>query len=152
MTGDFDVAWSLTDAPHRLALVQSWLMVENQAGDDALASSLADDQLPPDRWAQFAAWRLGRWRDIVFKDLMDREWGTLDETEPVGPDLEFAVLVIGHTAGYVDPGQQYEVQFLTMRLTDLGWLVAGVGRTVPVPGWPPSEIKVDTDQFGTPRS
>jgi hypothetical protein len=144
---DFDDAWSLTDGPLRLALLQSWIMVTGrdvEADPDDLAESLVDRD-PPDLWAEFAQWRLGRWRDLTFAALVAQGWGIVSTPEYVGPDLEFVRLAVGAVDDVVAIEGPIAAQTLTMRLVDGEWRVAGIGRTLPRPGWPPSEDVIPTE-------
>lgn len=146
---DLDAAWPMTDPALRLALVQSWIMVtgrDDPADRDDLAAGLVERR-PPDLWAEFTSWRLGRWREITFVDLVEQGWGIVSIPEYVGPDLEFVRLAIGAVDDVVEVEGPIAAQTLTMRLVDGEWIVAGIGRTLPRPGWPPSEDGIPTE-FG----
>jgi hypothetical protein len=147
---DLNVAWSMTDEPLRLALVQSWMMLTGRDGRsdrDEVAAGLVVGQ-PADEWSEFAAWRLGRWREITFRDLVQEGWGIVSAPEYVGPDLEFVRFAVGAVDEVTEIEGPIAAQTLTMRLAvDAVWLVAGIGRTVPRPGWPPSEDEIATE-FG----
>jgi hypothetical protein len=138
---DLDEAWELTAEPLRLALVQAWLIATGQADTDdrdARAAALADGPPHPD-WQAFSAWRLSRWRQGRFRRFVEEGWGLLTLPELVGPDLEFVRVAPGSEGGELKPGDAVVVQTLTLGFVEDEWLVAGIGRTLPSPGWPPVE-------------
>jgi hypothetical protein len=71
-----------------------------------------------------------------------REWGILGRTYPEGPDLELVALV-DHPGGSDAAGEPLRTQFFVMRLSPTGrWRVAGIGRSLAAPGWPPTEERI----------
>ncbi len=126
---------------------ESWLMITGfgeESNRDARADGIAEGPGSPD-WAEFAAWRLTGWRERVFGLLVDQSWGLVSVPEYVGPDIEFVRIAPGGEARELVAGEPVVVQTLTLRLVDGAWFIAGVGRTLPVPGWPPREQELATD-------
>ena len=144
--GDLAAAWPLTDRPLRLALAQAWILNGYTGplrdGKDALAEALADGTSHP-LWWQLAGWRIHQWRTTTLASLLP---GFCLVTVPEMPAPDVALVRLAPAAGIdaMESGRPFEVQTLTMRLVDQAWLVAGVGRSLPVPGWPPSEQDVPT--------
>lgn len=69
---DLTSAWPLTDEPLRLALAQSWVMLEGDRVDvaacnrDVLAGALAEADHPASPfWPEFSGWRIIRWREVL---------------------------------------------------------------------------------------
>ncbi len=144
-SADLEAAWAIMDWPLRLSLVQSWMIDSEIVGPnrDRLAQDLA--QGPGARnWSAFAQWRLHRWRDGTFELFPRGSWGIVTVPEVVGPDLEF-VRISSLDQRTVAAGEAIVAQTLLVRLVDGAWLVAGIGRYQPVPGWPPSEQELPTD-------
>lgn len=143
---DLAEAWPLTDGPLRLALAQSWILSaapEAAVQDrDGTARAIADG--PPPGWADFADWRVQRWRDHTFRDFVTEGWGLVSVPEVAGPDVEFVRIAPGRDGRELPAGARVLVQTLTVRLVDNVWLVAGIGRTLAVPGWPPTEETLPT--------
>jgi hypothetical protein len=123
----------------------------DQPDRDLVAARLAAGPGHAD-WADFAAWRLTRWRDVTFKQFVDEGWGLVTIPEYVGPELEFVRIAPGREGRTVKAHEPVVVQTLTVRLVEGAWLVAGIGRTVAVPGWPPTEEQLPTDFGPEPRS
>ena len=141
---DLGAAWPLMTRPLRLALVQSWLLTAYTGpmrDRDTLAAAIADRTHP--LWSKFAAWRMARWHAETFAFLLP-DWGVASIPEAATLDVEFVRLAAGTAPRPVEPGQGFVVQTLTMRLVDDRWLVAGIGRGLAVPGWPPSESDLPT--------
>lgn len=139
--GDLQSVWPVTDEPLRLALLQSWILSESIAsiGDRVqLAESLVASVDAP-RWNEFEVWRLSRWRQITFREAVERGWGVLSVPEPVGQDAEFVRICPGNEFREVAAGQTIRAYTFVARLSEDGWRVAGIGRTIPAPGWPPTE-------------
>jgi hypothetical protein len=127
------------DQPLRLALVQSWLLNAYTGplrDKDVLAGVIAEAGHP--LWAKFAAWQVQRWHAEAFPLLL-AGWGVVSIPEAAAPDIAFVGLTSAGGGPPVEAGQPLTVQTLTMRSVDQRWLLAGIGRTVAVPGWPPSE-------------
>lgn len=147
---DLVAAWALTDHPLRLALAQSWLMNTQQSVDDRsrdrVAAGIADGN-GSDYWGEFAEWRLTRWREQTFKPFVEQGWGLVSIPEMAGPDVEFVRLAPGRQGRELAAGEPVLVQTLTVRLVRGSWLMAGIGRTLAIPGWPPTEHDLPTD-FG----
>ncbi len=144
---DLAETWAFTDIPLRLALAQSWLVHTGRAATDqdrdGAAETLAN--VPGSReWTDFAEWRLARWRNGILKPFVDGGWGVVTIPEVVGPDLEFVRIALGGNARELQAGETVLAQTLTVRLIDGAWLVAGIGRTLAVPGWPPTEQELPT--------
>lgn len=136
---NLDSAWPLMDRPLRLALVQSWLLNAYTGplrDKDMLAGVIEEGGHP--LWSKFAAWRMQRWHAETFAFLLPG-WDVVSIPEAAGPDLEFVELTSATGGDAVEAGQPLTVQTLTMRFVDQRWLVGGIGRTLAVPGWPPSE-------------
>ena len=145
---DLTAVWELVEEPLRLALVQSWILLEQGRADlavedkDALANALA---LPLPRhpaWQEFASWRVMRWRKVFPPYVTDAgRRGFVSVPALVGIDLE-AVLVAGTTTRIprrLDAEEPVEVQRFLVRHTPDGVRLAGIGGVLPIPGWPPSE-------------
>lgn len=144
---DLGSVWDLTDAPLRLSLVQSWMMVtglDRQPDRDLVAVGVVARRLQT-MWTEFEEWRVGRWRDLTFHEIVAKGFGVVSTPEYVGPDIEFVRLAIGSVDEPVDIEGDVMAQTLTMRFADGGWLVAGIGRSLPRPGWPPGEDEIPTD-------
>lgn len=145
--GDLVEAWTLTAAELRLALVQTWLIATDRADTDdrdTVAAALADGPPHPD-WDSFAAWQLQKWREGRFRRFVQEGWGLLTLPELVGPDLELVRIAPGREGAELKPGDAIVVQTLTVQLVGDSWLVAGVGRSLPRPGWPPAEERLLTE-------
>jgi len=132
-------AWTLMDRPLRLALVQSWLLNAYTGplrDKDTLAGVIEEGGHP--LWAKFAAWRMQRWHAETFAFLLP-DWGVVSIPEAAAPDIEFVRLTSATGGRAFEAGQPLTVQTLTMRFDGQRWLLGGIGRTLAVPGWPPSE-------------
>ncbi len=132
-------AWPLMDRPLRLALVQSWLLNAYTGplrDKDMLAGVIEEGGHP--LWAKFAAWRMQRWHAETFAFLLPG-WGVVSIPEAAAPDIEFVGLTSATGGHAVEAGRPLTVQTLTMRFVGQRWLLGGIGRTLTVPGWPPSE-------------
>ena len=146
-SGDLSGAWQLVDPPLRLALVQSWIMMEQDRSEfmledrDELAAALAAPDSTHRLWSEFAHWRVTRWRNVLPGFVTDASRrGFVSTPALVGVDLE-AVLVSETSGGTrkIHAGGPVEVQrFLVRHAPDLARL-AGIGGVLPIPGWPPSE-------------
>lgn len=149
---DLVAAWGLTAWPLRLALVQGWMINTGLASledeRDVVAELVASGP-GPGEWAEFEAWRLGRWRERTFKTFVDEGWGLVSIVEPVRPEVELVRFGVGREGRRLQPGEGMLAQTLTMQLIGGKWLVAGIGRTIAVPGWPPHEEPLPTDLGGT---
>jgi hypothetical protein len=139
--GDMATVWAVTDPDLRLALVQSFILgypIESDNRDD-LAGSIARGEMP--WWPVFAAWRLERWQNTFTSDML--EWGTRAGHHLVSADLELVVFA-DHQGGRVRAGTPALMQSFVCRLGGDGvWRVAGIGRAVARPGWPPTKDVVD---------
>ena len=141
---DLSAAWRLTDRPLRVALVQSW-MIATGLDDTPARQSVADaiaDNVGHARWSAFAEWRLRRWRENTFKSFVADGWGLVSVPELVGPDLEFVRVAPGREGRELSADDPIFVQTLTVRFVEGVWLVAGIGRSLPNPGWPPYETSL----------
>lgn len=145
---DLAGAWPLTDEPLRLALVQSWLVLEQDRADvagkdlDALADVLASAEPDDPLWPEFAYWRLSRWRAVLPDYVTDAAVrGFVSLGAPLGVDLEAVMLSRSDDSsdGTFDAGEPLPVYRVLVRHTEAGARVAGLGGVLPVPGWPPSE-------------
>lgn len=146
--GDLSTVWDLVDEPLRLALVQSWILLEQDRPDvaaedrDALANALASRQPSHPLWQEFVSWRVTRWKNVLPRFVTDAERrGFVSVLALVSVDLE-AVLVGETTNG--EPrrfaaDEPVEVQRFLVRHTPDGVRLAGIGGVLPIPGWPPSE-------------
>lgn len=110
-----------------------------------IAAELVASGPGPEEWAEFEAWRLGRWRDRTFKRFVDEGWGLLSVVEPVRPDVELVRFGVGRDGRRLEPGEEMLAQAVAMQFIGATWLVAGIGRTVAVPGWPPHAERLPTD-------
>jgi hypothetical protein len=141
---NLEAAWPLMDRPLRLALVQSWLLNAYTGplrDKDSLASVIEGGGHP--LWAKFAAWRMQRWHADTFAFLLPG-WGVVSIPKSAAPDIEFVGLTSGTGSHGVEAGKALIVQALTMRYVGQRWLLGGIGRTLAVPGWPPSEQTLPT--------
>lgn len=142
---DLASAWPLTDGPLRLALAQSWVILEGDRVDvaacnrDVLAGALAEaDQPASPLWPEFSGWRIIRWREVLPDFVTDAAIrGTVSGEHPEAPDVE--AVLITHVDTPVFEGEPIAVQRFLVRQTGGAWRVAGIGGVLPVPGWPPSE-------------
>jgi hypothetical protein len=144
---DLEEAWDLTAAALRLALVQSWLIAMDRADADdrdELAAAMAEGPPHPD-WEDFSTWQLDKWRNGRFRRFVREGWGLLTLPELVGPDLELVRIAPGRDGAELKPGDAIVVQTLTVQLVGESWVVAGIGRSLPRPGWPPVEEKLVTE-------
>lgn len=103
--GDLMTVWHLVDKPLRLALVQSWILMEEDRPDiawedrDELASALASPQPSHRVWSEFAHWRTARWKNVLPTFMIDAtRRGFVSIPALIGVDLE-AVLVADTTTG-----------------------------------------------------
>ena len=141
---NLDSAWPLMDRPLRLALIQSWLLNAYTGplrDRDMLAGVIEEGSHP--LWSKFAAWRMQRWHAETFAFLLSG-WGVVSIPEAATPDVAFVGLTSTTGADAVEAGQPLTVQTLTMNFVDQRWLLGGIGRTLAVPGWPPSEQTLPT--------
>ena len=144
LDGDLEQAWELTTPDVRAALAQSYALAATPPGSrdeyEAAVAELTSDEAPAGRWwPAFRAWRLARWQ-ARWSDV--RHWGLLPESALAGPDLEL-VAVVDDAARALETGRPTRAQSFVMRLTsDRRWQVAGIGRNLAVPGWPPSEQEI----------
>jgi len=146
--GDLMAVWHLVDQPLRLALVQSWILLEQDRPDivqedrDELAYALASPRPSHLVWPEFAHWRTTRWKNVLPRFVIDADRrGFVSIPGLVGVDLE-AVLVADTTTGEsrnIDADESVEVQRFLVRHTPDGPRLAGIGGVLPIPGWPPSE-------------
>lgn len=144
--GDLAAAWPLTEADLRLVLVQHWVLSHHDdealvghAGTwDALAAGLAADPPMSDLWEQFAAERLGRWRQY-WTGFSARTWDLRDEPEAPRPDVEVVTFIEPGRKLSLKPGAPVTYRRLAVRRREDAWLVAGVdGTNLFRPGWPPA--------------
>jgi hypothetical protein len=145
--GDLASAWPLTDKPFRLALAQGWIMMNADLpevageGRDQLATALSEDQPSHALWPLFAGWRVVRWRQVL-PHLLDADARSVvvirDEAPVVTPDLEVVTLTRSAERA-IGPGEELSVQRFLVRFGTGGQRLAGIGRVLPLPGWPPSE-------------
>ncbi len=145
---DLTAVWELVEQPLRLALVQSWILLEQDRADlavedrDALANALASPRPRHRVWQEFAIWRVTRWRNVLPRYVTDAgSRGFVSVPALVGVDLE-AVLVAETTTGEprrFDAEEPVEAQRFLVRHTPDGVRLAGIGGVLPIPGWPPSE-------------
>lgn len=148
---DLGSAWALTAPPLRLALVQKWMIntgldaVEDER--DIVAEVVASGPGSA-AWEAFATWRLGRWRTVTFKEFVEEGWGLISIVEPVRPDVVFVRFGIGRDGRRLQPGEGIIAQTVTMQFIGGRWVVAGIGRAIAVPGWPPKEEQLTTDLGG----
>lgn len=147
---DFDTAWALTDDNLRTACVQAWICSESApeqfADPDEVVRRICarEDEV---LWAAFAAWRLWRWRTFTFDQFVGEDINLINVgPEAVAPDVEFVRFTTA-PPGDLPAGSQVLAQTLTMRHVDGSWLVAGIGRSLPEPGWPPSEIELGSSSI-----
>ena len=140
-------AWPLTDGPFRLALAQSWFLLNEDLPEvacedrDELAEALSkSDQPGHSLWSSFAGWRIIRWRKVLPEWVTDAEKrGFVSVPSLIGPDLE-AVMVAPVSGGtHFEADTELCVQRFLVRYTPSGLLLAGIGGVLPVPGWPPTE-------------
>lgn len=147
---DLRGAWTITDYPLRLARVQTWILAEDveggTGGQVALARLVADGPGHP-AWIEFEEWCLGRWRRGTFSDLLDG-WGVVDIVEPAAPNIEIVRVVAGAEARQIAAGDTVLAHSFLTRFSEGSWAVAGIGRMLPRPGWPPSEVEVHSDLTG----
>jgi len=142
---DLAAAWPLTDEPFRLATAQSWIMLETDRSDvsavdrDQLAARLALVEQPSDSlWAEFAGWRLIRWREVLPDYVSAAELrGAVSGEHATAPEIE--QVWITHTETNVVEGSPIEAQRFLVRHVGNEWKVAGIGGVLPIPGWPPGE-------------
>jgi hypothetical protein len=145
---DLTAVWELVDEPLRLALVQSWILLDQDRADltmedrDGLADALASPQPRHRDWHEFSSWRVMRWKSVLPPYVTDAERrGFVSVPGLVGVDLE-SVLVAATTTGdprQLDAEEPVEVQRFLVRHTPDGVRLAGIGGVLPIPGWPPSE-------------
>lgn len=144
---DLQAAWPLTDEPLRLALVQSWVMLESERTDiadedrDELAAELAAERPSHPLWPEFAEWRLARWHS-VFPGWVRSSGrrGVVSSPSLLGVSLEAVMIAeTDGTARPFDAGQPVVVQRFLVRHLSIGVRLAGIGGVLPIPGWPPSE-------------
>ena len=142
---DLTSARPLTDEPLRLALAQSWVMLEGDRVDvaacnrDVLAGALAEADHPASPfWPEFSGWRIIRWREVLPDFVTDAGIrGTVSGDHPEAPDVE--AVWIAHVDTPVFECEPIVVQRFLVRRTVGAWRVAGIGGVLPVPGWPPTE-------------
>ena len=146
---DLAAAWPITTMQFRLSTAQSWILLEQDRPDvaafdrDELAQGLADVEQPAHPlWLDFAGWRIIRWREVLPDYVIVRELrGTVNGQRVMAPNIE-AILI---TAARPDPvlrtDETVEVERFLVQRSESGWLFAGVGGHLPVPGWPPTEIR-----------
>jgi hypothetical protein len=144
-------AWPLTDEPLRLALVQSWVLVNEELVDlsieerNQLTTALARPTQPSHNlWPTFAEWRVRRWRAILPAFVVDpTRRGFVSIPQAIGVDLEAVMIAEARTGEPRTFAAQeaVEVQRLLVRHTADGVRLAGIGGVLPVPGWPPSETE-----------
>jgi len=142
---DLAAAWPLTDEPFRLATAQSWIMLETDRSEvsavdrDQLAARLALVKQPSDAlWAEFAGWRLIRWREVLPDYVTAAKLrGVVSGEHVTAPEIE--QVWITHTGTNIVKGSPIEAQRFLMRHVDSEWKLAGIGGVLPIPGWPPSE-------------
>lgn len=143
--GDLPGAWPLTDPTLRLVLAQDWVwthrhtpMIGHDQDWESIASALAAAPRDHALWETFAKELVHRWQTI-WKGFSVRTWGTWDEPEVVGLDMEMVTFMEsdGRPVRFV-PGRSAFARRFAMRHTGDQWLVAGVnGDQLFRPGWPP---------------
>lgn len=149
---DLRSAWAITTDDLRLALAQSWLITTDRAdlGADARARAIADGD-PGALWDEFEQWRLTRWLTLTWTDVVEDGFSTYSEPEFAAPEICFVRFVPGQISAQVDSDSEpmWMITF-TLRYDAEGWRVAGIGRRLPVPGWPPTEVEVPSDRLAPP--
>lgn len=146
---DLGRAWRLTDEPLRLAMVQSWIVLEDERvteGDrDEVAEALSAERHDHPLWLEFAGWRLVRWRAVLPPYVVDSTTrGVVTLPMPVGVDLEaVGIASVPSSWPHLLPAAgPIEVFRILVRYTPAGARVAGLAGALPHPGWPPSETSV----------
>lgn len=143
--GDLAAAWPLTHPDLRRARAQTWLGTEDLVPRRrwvSVADDLVDNGPASRHWPAFARWLIARWQTLT--EWLRGRWGVLRGVQIVAVDIELVELV---TSARIAPGAVYVSQKLTMRLVDDGiWLVAGIGRYLAVPGWPPTKEELPSER------
>jgi len=150
---DLGSVWMITDESLRRALVQTWVLNESVAGPedrDDLTDELVRSTGHP-AWRAFEDHRVGRWREITFADFVAQGWGVVSVPELLAWDLEYVRVAAGAEERSFEAGESFVAQTFVVRLVDGEWRIAGIGRALPVPGWPPTERVVPSD-MGPPPS
>jgi len=150
--GDLPAVWHLVDDPLRLALAQSWLILEQDRAElsgeslDNVAREFTSEHPEHPLWPEFAHWRTVRWRSVLPRFVTDvSSRGFVSTPALIGVDLEAVLVAEALHAGSLEfgAGEPLEVQRFLVRHTTNGTRLAGIGGVLPIPGWPPSE----TDRF-----
>jgi hypothetical protein len=144
--GDVAAAWRITDEPYRLARAQAWIMANidlpellNENRDEVAAALAAPTSSHP-LWDTFAGFITIRFRNDL-PDLTSPAFRRVIEKDDgisAGPDLEY-VAVTGEQRVEFELGETVAVRLFVVRHDDL---VAGLGQSVPKPGWPPTQIEL----------
>lgn len=141
--GDWAAAWSLTDAPFRLAQVQAWLWPQrgepelvSESLDDVAASMCEEGPAHP-LWEDFAAVALETY-ERTWQEFDLGRWSVVGPPRPVSPEYEVLVYSRQEEAIIETDETLYVARPFLMHLIEGRWLVAHAGSNkLPVPGWPP---------------
>ena len=137
-TGDHGVAWSLVDPDLRLANAQAWIVQTLGRGrDDALAERLATASSTEPAWLACVRSNGEIWRSThKWWELCG--WRANAEPETSGSFVRVALaLNLNLNADVAAFHHEMPLQHFIMRRRD-EWRIAGIGRYVTFPGWPPT--------------
>ena len=129
--GDHEQAWALLDHNLRLAYAQAWILhTLGRDPDDVLAQRLAVDTSTEPAWTACVRLNGDYWR-AAHKSWELRSWNSRSDCETVGSFARVAL--------EIDPPDDIELppQHFVMHCSD-AWRIAGIGRFLTVPGWPPT--------------
>lgn len=148
---DLAAAWAGVDEPFRLANAQAFLAGVDRFGDDAAAARLAAADTSHDEWHAFSAWVIDACRGRGLYSAAT--YGAIPE-QIITPGL--AYVFFAYTGGESiehESGEQIVGMGWLMRHDGERWLLAGSGRYLPKPGWPPSRegpLPVEGHRGGLP--
>ncbi len=155
LAGDFPTMWGLMDADFRLAEAQRWVLssqahpgLEGEDRDE-LAHDLAQFESghrlrPIFEDARMAAtrrhlptWPRERWTPSVNRTILGEDLDEVRIRDPEAPGkLDSIPSAWMCQGGWLPLGLRGYV----VRFSAFGWSVAGINRSVAVPGWPPSWV------------
>lgn len=150
---DLARAWRLTSYNLRLTRAQTWCIDMGMSEHDGTwtAMAIASSAERHEHWGDFSDWAVRRWQQITF-DQLQAGWGVYPELEIAGVDFVFVrAVAVGPEGRLIRAHSQILANTLILQMTGGLWQVAGIGRQLPSPGWPPQAQEIPSDRVtGTP--
>lgn len=133
--------WRALDQPLRLWFAQSAIWDSLGRADHGLAEMLAVESPEVAEFLTLGESLVTHWQSTF--TMLRGGFGWVQKLHLAAPDIEVMVLSSLANEGWHLAGHQVLAHFFPVRLTDAGWRIASLGKSLPVPGWPPTETLLD---------